>query len=158
MISATDAAEALGVGQERARQLARSGELAGSIRGDDGCWRIPLASVEARVAARGRRVAMRPVSAEDSARLTSAVQELTRRYEASSAGQDAIERERDRYRSDAASIREAALRLNAAAQDVYDGVTSLLNALRGQSEALVQLIAPASPAELVWRPTQSEPS
>ncbi|HUX86329.1 MAG TPA: hypothetical protein VMW65_04955, partial [Chloroflexota bacterium] len=60
----------------------------------------------------------------------------------------AIEADRDRYRADAATSREAALRVNAAARDLRDVVQRLVGVLDEQSEALTQLLAPATPADV----------
>ena len=54
----------------------------------------------------------------------------------------------DRYRADAATSREAALRVNAAAKDLREVVRRLLGVLDEQSEALTQLLAPATPADI----------
>jgi hypothetical protein len=45
-------------------------------------------------------------------------------------------------------VRAAALSLNAAARDVREGVMKLVGVLDAQSEALSQLLAPASPQDL----------
>jgi excisionase family DNA binding protein len=60
----------------------------------------------------------------------------------------ATERERDRYRADAATAREAALRLVAASQETNSAASELLGGLQRQQDALIQLLAPASPADL----------
>jgi hypothetical protein len=61
----------------------------------------------------------------------------------------AIEADRDRYRADATTSREAALRVNAAAKDLREVVGRLLGVLDEQSEALTQLLAPATPADVL---------
>jgi hypothetical protein len=62
---------------------------------------------------------------------------------------EATERERDKHRAEAAAVREAALRLVASAQETNSAVSGLLGVLQSQQDALIQLLAPGSPADLV---------
>lgn len=59
------------------------------------------------------------------------------------------ERERDRYRAEAATVKEAALRLVGSAQETHSVVSGLLTVLEQQQEALVQLLAPGSLDDLM---------
>ncbi len=61
----------------------------------------------------------------------------------------ATERERDKHRADAAAAREAALRVVAAAQEANSAMSGLLGVLQRQQDALVQLLAPGSLADLL---------
>jgi excisionase family DNA binding protein len=151
LVGVGQAAEELGLSTQAVRDLIRSGKLAGSkdLRGR---WLIDAASVSGYVAKHGRRKR----AALDAARIERRLEKLGRSVDSlleanTSAAQllEAVERERDRYRSDAAATREAALHLVASAQDTHTAVSELLGVLQKQGGALVQLLAPGSPQDLM---------
>lgn len=147
-IPVTQAADRLGVTQQTVRNRIRAGELEGTKDGRE--WRVSEASVDR--AAAPRAVKTRPTvsgieSQLDGLRL--AIEGLTQREAAADRVVAAIERERDRYRADAAASKEAALRVNAAAIEIDKAVRQLLRVLELQADALSQLLAPASPGDLL---------
>lgn len=149
-LTTAQAAEVLGVGEERVRQLCRSGELvAGKVRSGPE-WQVDAASVAERAnsVARPRRPRSPATGGPSLDELVAAV---ARRLGTSS--EDAIlrdvERERDRYRSDAAAVRESALHLTRAVTEVRAGMTALLDAMDEQAEALAALLAPGGVADLL---------
>jgi excisionase family DNA binding protein len=150
-IGVGQAADELGLSTQAVRNLIRSDKLDGH-KDPGGRWRIDAASVSDRVAKYGRRK-----RAESDVRgIERTLDELARSIdfllesERSSARLlDAVERERDRHRADAATARDAALRLVASAQDTDSAVSELLGVLQKQRDALVQLLAPGSPQDLM---------
>lgn len=80
--------------------------------------------------------------------LTAAVHDALARETAAFELVRALERERDRYRADAAAARTAALAVNSAARELDGAVRAMLDVLAHQSDALIQLLAPGSPEDL----------
>ena len=170
-MSATAAAERLGISSQAVRDRLHARTLRGH-QTETGRWRIDPTSVE-QAAPRndsgrasdedmGHRV--RELTAEMRG-LAAAVRELTagaprvNALEATVAAlttRDAatverlrsLERERDRYRSDASAVRAAALAVNAAASDLDGSVRQVLEVLAHQRDALTQLLAPGSPEDI----------
>jgi hypothetical protein len=150
-IGVGQAAHELGLSTQGVRDLIRSDKLTGS-KDPRGRWRISVASVSDHVAKYGRRNRAE-LDAEGIERtlekLASSIDFLLESDTSSAGLLEAVERERDRYRADAAATREAALRLVASAQDTHSAVSELLKVLQKQGDALVQLLAPGSPQDLM---------
>lgn len=170
-MSASAAAERLGICSQAVRDRLHAQTLRG-YQTDTGRWRVDAASVEQAVrrADRGRaadedlehRVGdltaeMRELAAavRDLAAgaprvnaLEAAVAALTTRDAATMERLRGLERERDRYRSDASAVRAAALAVNAAASDLDGSVRQVLGVLVHQRDALTQLLAPGSPEDI----------
>jgi excisionase family DNA binding protein len=145
----SDAARRLSVTSQAVRDWIHAGHL--PARKEGRLWLVREQDVD-RLAA--GRAASQPrastAGVEDRLReLTEAVALLNEREAASAALVEALARERDRFRADAAASREAALRVNAAAREIDRAVRGLLDVLELQSDALTQLLAPASPEDLV---------
>jgi hypothetical protein len=81
--------------------------------------------------------------------ITVAVERLAARESAFEQLVEALQRERDRFRAEAASAKEAALRVNAAARDTDKAVRGLLEVLEAQADALTQLLAPSTADDLL---------
>jgi hypothetical protein len=145
------AAEELGLSTQTVRNLIRSEMLKGS-KDTRGRWRVDAHSVRDYAARHGHRQRSR-FNTEDVERrleeLAHSVDSLIESDRSSTRLLDAVERERDRHRADAAAAREAALRLVASTQDANSAVSELLKALQQQGDALVQLLAPGSPEDLM---------
>ena len=93
-----------------------------------------------------------PLAAAQLSRLSAAVRKLEDRSEDSSLIAT-LEWQRDHYRAEAAAISAAALSVNAAAQELRTVVVSLVAALDAQSDALSQLLGPASPQDMTRTPS-----
>ncbi|HXC79465.1 MAG TPA: helix-turn-helix domain-containing protein [Candidatus Acidoferrum sp.] len=144
LLSATSAGHELGVSAQTVRDWARSGKLRGS-QGPTGRWLIEDSSVQEVVATEGRRG--RPVNHDLERRLDIVVEEvamLRTRDVTENELVSALTRERDRYRADSATIREAALKLAVAAREQHRAVKTLLEVLDLQADTLAELLAPAS--------------
>jgi hypothetical protein len=152
-------AQRLGLSSQAVRDLIRAGKLKGT-KDPEGRWLIEAESAEAYAATHARGKAD---GAADIARIEKKLDELA--TSVSSLRQEnplatrlleTTERERDKHRADAAAVRETALRLAASAQETHVAVSGLLNVLRGQQEALIQLLAPGSPADLFTPTTRND--
>jgi excisionase family DNA binding protein len=149
-LSVSDAALALQVTTQTIRNWIENGKLEATKRGAR--WRVSRASFD-RLAGSFGDVRDSSEAAETLEerldRLAIAVEQLSARESTSQQLVDTLSRERDRYRSDAAAAREAALLVNAAARDTDVAVRHLLAVLESQSDALAQLLAPGSPQDLM---------
>lgn len=144
-------AEELGLSTQAVRNLIRAGKLAAS-KDPEGRWLIDEASVDRYLARHGRR---KPEAA-GMGRIEERLDDLARSIESlresnASARQllESTERERDKHRAEASAVKEAALRLVGSAQETNSVVSGLLKVLQQQEDALVQLLAPGSPADLM---------
>jgi hypothetical protein len=140
----------LGLSNQAVRDLIRAGKLS-AAKDPEGRWLIEAESARAYVAAHApAKNAVSDVKRieEKLDRLVSGLSEL----QASSATAQqllaATERERDAHRAEASTVREAALRLVSSAQETHTAVSGLLDVMQGQQDALIQLLAPGSPADL----------
>jgi hypothetical protein len=129
--------------------LVEGGELRGRRAGR--AWEVEVASIDEAFAARktsssGRRAV--PDTDRGLRALESAVEELRLARESDAARIEALEGERDRYRADALAARTAALRSLSTSDKLDESTRQLLDALKEQREALVQMLAPGSPADL----------
>jgi hypothetical protein len=170
-MSASAAGERLGISSQAVRDRVHAGTLRGQQTAT-GRWRIDPASVEQAVARNDRDRAgnedmgqrVRELTAE-MRELAAAVRELvagaprvnaleaavaamTTRDAATVERLRGLQRERDRYRSDASAVRAAALAVNAAASDLDGSVREVLEVLAHQRDALTQLLAPGSPEDI----------
>lgn len=152
------AADALGVTTQTIRNWIGSNKLKAS-KGRNGRWQVDAASLrdcaQALDAAGNVRRTASAESNEIALKLDRLSGEVTAMMEADRSSERllaAVERERDGYRADAASVREAALQLVAAADDTYQAVATLLKIMARQRDALSQLLAPGSPRDLMPRP------
>jgi chromosome segregation ATPase len=144
------AADELGLSTQAVRNLVRSGKLAGS-KDPEGRWLIDVDSLSEYLSRHGRH---KPASGVE--RIEERLDELTRSVaslsEASASATQLLElteRERDKHRAEAAAAKEAALLLVGSAREATSAVAGLLKSLQQQEEALVQLLAPGSPADLM---------
>lgn len=144
-IGVGQAAEVLGVTTQTVRNWIDSGKLKGS-KGLNGRWQIDAVSLHERAEAHG---AADHAIALKLDRLSVDVTAMMEADRASTRLLAAVERERDRYRVDAASIRDAALQLVAAADETHQAVAALLEIMARQRDALSQLLAPGSPHDLM---------
>jgi len=149
LVSTGDAAEQLGVTPQTVRNWLQDSELRGH-RDGRGRWQIETASVEEYLAQHGRGNNGRSVAdlQREIERLTVIVGELRASETTSAQLIEPLERERDRYRADASAARAAALSLITAAREIDGVVRQTLRVLELQADALVQLLAPGSPADL----------
>jgi hypothetical protein len=144
-------AKDLGLSTQAVRDLIRSEKLEAS-KDPEGRWLIDAASAAAYLEAHGRR---KPDSAS-AEKIERRLDELAQAVEAiresnlGAVGQlDAAERERDRYRAEAATARGAALQLVGSAEEKSHVVEGLLRVLQQQETALLQLLAPGSLDDLM---------
>jgi hypothetical protein len=146
------AASELGLSPQAVRNLIRAGKLVANKAPNDR-WRLDGRSVSSYLAAHGRKKQHDAVAADEIKRrlddLTRSIDVLMDADRSSVRLLEALERERDRYRADAAAVRAAALGLVASAQDTQSAVAQLLEVLQRQGDALVQLLAPGSPQDLM---------
>lgn len=148
--STAEAAQRVGVTAQTIRQWCESGRLNGRRIGNRRVWRVDAESVRSIAAARGvKEDTVSPDVEAELRLLRESLARLEARDDNAAGLLAAIERERDRYRADSAALREAALRVNAAARETYQAVRHLLVILEEQSGALEQLLAPASPLDLL---------
>jgi excisionase family DNA binding protein len=166
-MTASAAAKRLGISSQAVRDRLHAGTLRGH-QTDSRRWRIDSASVEQAVPRDkrdedlGHRVreltaemhelaaAVRELAAGAPRvnALEAAVAALTTPDAATVERLQGLERERDRYRSDASAVRAAALAVNAAASDLDGSVRQVLEVLAHQRDALTQLLAPGSPEDI----------
>lgn len=152
-LTPAQAAELLEIGEERVRQLCRNGTLAASKVPGGREWQIDAAAVAERAGSippsrRRRPAASTEVSVDEI--VEAVIRRLCQPPDTSAVAE--VRRERDRYRSDAAAVREAALHLTQAAREVRVGMAAALAALDEQAEALSALLAPGSVADLLPPP------
>jgi hypothetical protein len=143
-ISVHKAAQRLRVTPQTVRNRIRAGKLDG-WKDVKGFWLVSAATVErmsAPPAAPGELLALVGALADELAELQNRADDADRLAAA-------LDRERDRYRADAAAAREAALLLTGNARDLDAATRKLLAALEAQREALVQLLAPRTADDLV---------
>jgi hypothetical protein len=148
-IGVRKAAEELGLSPQAVRDLIRSKKLKGKKNSADR-WRIDPNSLSRYLSEHGRKEGV--LSGLE--RLEQRLDELDRRIDSPSesaptAALAAAERERDRYRSDAATLREV-VRLYAESTEEADAAfASLRAASRKQREAVAQLLGPATVEDLL---------
>lgn len=150
-ISATEAAAIAGVTCQTIREWCKGGLVDGIQTGPRQIWRVSAPSLQSFLGQRGKSPRADALSQTQSAvaKLISAVAELRDGGGASPALVASLERERDRFRAEAAAVREAALLVNSASRELYGAVRSMLEVMRQQGDALEQLLAPASPLDLM---------
>jgi hypothetical protein len=144
-------AKDLGLSTQAVRDLIRSEKLAGS-KDPEGRWLIDAASTAAYLETHGRRKPDAASVEKIERRLDDLAQEVEALKKSSVGSVDllaAAERERDRFRAEAATAREAALRLVGSAEEKSHVVEGLLKVLQQQEAAVLQLLAPASLDDLV---------
>lgn len=139
------AAEALGVSTQTVRNWIKDGKLEG-WKSPNGRWHVDDRSLRDCAGGRG---ATDGTIADKLDRLSADVAALGEADRLSARLLEAAERERDRYRADAAAIRDTALQLVAAADETQQAVTLLLEIMARQRDALSQLLAPGSPQDLM---------
>jgi excisionase family DNA binding protein len=151
-MSTGTAAKALDVSLQTVRNWVRSGKLSGTQTAS-GRVRVDAASVDAVLRARSavpRPTTGTPASLETTlSEIQHVLGELQSQDLASTRLLKTVERERDRFRAEAAALRDASLQLVSAASETEAGVQKLLVVLDRQREALVQLLAPRSPEDLI---------
>lgn len=146
-IRVSQVAEELGLSSQAVRNLIRNRKLHG--RKNEGRWLVEAASARRYLAAHGSR---RPANG-DLVQLRQQVNELARAVEiiqqadTSNASHQAVERERDRHRTDAVTAKEVALSAIASARATRSAMAQLLEAMRMQEEALIQQLMPGSLAD-----------
>lgn len=146
-MSVQEAAALLRVQPQTIRNWLASRKLEGRQEGPKRVWRVSRRSVETLTpAATGTSLS---VSIASDPGVRQMLEQLIARETSAERVLAAVERERDRYRADAAAVREAALRVNGAAQELRRVIPSLLGVLDEQSDALVQLLGPMTPDELL---------
>ena len=89
--------------------------------------------------------------------LTSELQHLRRELEAlradpsdpaSASGFEVLRRERDHYRAEASTLREAAIRANAGQRLLAEGFRKVLDAIEENADALSETLGPRSPDDV----------
>lgn len=157
-VSLKQAAQQLDENAETTRLRIGRGELRGEQRGRGGRWFVEPQSLANLVSARGgsQRPEARIGSLESKIdQLTSAVEQL--RSDMQGLRSDPIEqrvdletlaRERDRYRAEASTLREAAIRANAGQRSMAEGFRKVLDAVDENANALSELLGPQSPADV----------
>jgi excisionase family DNA binding protein len=144
------AAQRLGVTTQTVRNWIRSGAL--PAHKDQGIWVVDAESVERyaveRPERRGHGASTVGSIEERLTALTTMVTSLVQRETATRELVEALQNERDRFRAEVATAKDAALRVNAAARETYAAVGELLAVLDRQADALAQLLAQASPQDL----------
>ncbi len=149
-MSVTTSAHELGCSRQTIRNWLHEGKLAGAQR-ENGRWDVDAAGVNDHLVKLGRKRSASSDTTElagEVRRLATVVEELEQRESSAATALEALTRERDRYRAEAATMREAAIRLNAAAADAHGAMRQTLTVLEQQREALAQLLAPGSPDQL----------
>lgn len=149
-IPVRDAATRLGVSPQTIRNWLRRNRLKGRMQGRT--WLVDTKSIEALEPRISRHAgnATQPSDIEhDSAQLAETVNRLVQREAAAERLLESIERERDRFRAEAAASKEAALRAIASSVEAQKAARQLLDALELQSDALAQLVAPSSPLDVL---------
>jgi hypothetical protein len=142
----------LAVTPERARQLITAREL-DAQQTPTKRWLITRASVEKYRLGTVERTAesSSPNLEAEVQRPSEAVLRLEERAASSAVLLDAVSRERDRYRADAAAARGAAMEMQASIPDFTGVVQQLQLIIERQANALGQLLAPGSPEDLLRR-------
>lgn len=145
-VGTREAARRLGISQQAVRDRLRAGTLSGhQARGE---WRVAAAQLPAQ-APPTTNAATHSAITERLAAIEQRISSMAAAQEAAESAGDAITRERDRYRAEAASAREAALRLAGVTRDAVGATRQLLDALDAQADAIAQLVGPASPQDLL---------
>lgn len=145
-VATGEAARRLGITPQAVRDRIRAGTLSGRRQGR--AWRVdsaslPDATAEPRSDAKLNTVLRRL------GRLEEHIEAVAAALKSSDAARVLLERERDRYRADAAAAREAALLLTGVTRDAVSASRQLLEALERQTDAIGQLVAPSSPQDLL---------
>jgi hypothetical protein len=149
-IRVSQLAEELGLSNQAVRDLIHAGKVS-AAKDPEGRWLIDGESARSYVAAHApAKTATSDVKRleEKLDRLVSGLGELQSANATAQQLLAATERERDAHRAEASAVREAALRLVSSAQETHTAVSGLLNVMKGQQDALIQLLAPGSPADL----------
>ena len=149
-VRVAEAARRLGVTPQTVRNWIAGERLTGWRQGR--AWVVDAASLEACAATRPAAppAARKPAEVEERLReLTAAVDRLVARESDSAMLLEALQRERDRFRAEAASAKAAALRVNAAARETDKAVRQLLDVMEAQADALTQLLAPSTAEDLM---------
>lgn len=142
------AAPELRLSQEMTRQLVDSGPLVGEQRGGRNQWFIDPQSLANEVAKRGgpwmnavdtlaaevRTLGERVAALEGSGRVSSPE------------GRTATER--DHYRAEASTMREVAIRANAAQRAAFASFRQMLEAMDEQTNLVSELLGPRTPVDL----------
>jgi chromosome segregation ATPase len=144
-----EAARQLGETRERTRQRLIDRQLVGEQRGKKRLWFVDAKSLATVLEALGR------VANDDLAALAAEVKRLASEIAALKAAQSPSDQElgrlrgeRDRYRAEAATMREAAIHANAAQRAAVESFRRLLDALEEQADAVTELLGPRSPEDL----------
>lgn len=151
----SQAAGELGLSTQAVRNLIRSGKLEAG-KDPEGRWLIDSTNLSEYLALYGRSKPASPGLDRIEERLDELSRSVASLRESNASATQLLEmteRERDKYRADAAAVREAALRLVGSAQETNSVVSGLLNVLQQQEDALVQLLAPGYLDDLM--PSQS---
>jgi Helix-turn-helix domain len=148
-IGVSKAAEELGLSPQAVRDLIRSKKLKGQKNSADR-WRIDPDSLSRYLSEHGRKEGV--LSGLE--RLGQRLDELDRRIDSLSdlaavAALQAAERERDKYRSDAATLREVVRLYAESTEETEAAFANLRAASQKQREALAQLLRPASVEDLM---------
>lgn len=146
-MSAREAATLLRVTPQTVRNWLANGKLQGVQEGPKRVWRVTEESVEAVRSTTTGTVLAAPLGGDPAVRQL--LEQLLDRETSAERALAAVERERDRYRADAATVREAALRVNGAAEELRRVIPGLLSVLDEQAGALAQLLGPTTPDELL---------
>jgi hypothetical protein len=165
-IALARAAEQLGENAETTRLRIGRRELKGEKRGRAGRWFIEPQSLARLVAARGgSRTADARFDLLESRvdSLTTAVQELIARIQTlPSAPADRtlemgmLSRQRDRFRAEASTFREAAMRANASQRSMAAAFRLVLDALDENADALTEMLGPRDLDDLLRQGLSSE--
>ena len=147
-MSVREAATQLGVTPQTIRNWLANHKLDGHQDGRKRVWRVTTQSVEA-ATPRTPGIRLSAASGDGIPAVRQMLEQLLARETSAERVLTAVERERDRYRADAAAVREAAIRVNRAADDLRQVIPSLVGVLEEQSDALAQLLGPTTPAELL---------
>ncbi len=110
-------------------------------------WRVDAAALPAGGSRATRTVALDALL-QRLDRIEERVGQVAASQAAAEEAREALARERDQHRADAAAAREAALRLTGVARDAVGASRQLLEALEGQADAIAQLVGPGSPRDL----------
>ena len=146
-VPVAQAAQRLRVTPQTVRNWLRAGRLEGTKHGTR--WFVERASIELLEPNDGEPDA--PIREIENRinEIAKSLEQLLSQESHASRLLAAIERERDHYRAEAAASKEAALRVNAAANEIDGAVRGLLKVLELQTGALEQLLAPSSPQDLL---------
>jgi chromosome segregation ATPase len=144
------AAAALGESTENTRLRAKRGALVAKQRGRRNEWFIESKSLAKLLGDLGRTPRTAPAIDELAAEvrlLAAEVEALKGRASTSDDEVQSLRLERDRYRAEASTMRETAIRANAAQRAAAAGFRQVLEALEEQANALTELLGPRSPSE-----------